>query len=550
MFKFIKLLSVLLIFMLSACNEDGATQTYKPSVNEPSVNEPSVNKPSVNEPSVNKPSVNEPSVNEPSVNEPSVNEPSVNKPSVNEPSVNEPSVNEPSVNEPSVNEPSVDEPSVNEPSVNEPSVNEPSVDEPSVDESKVHIFDLGDDGFTRSWLGGDINYRFRITKKEGNNEQNLANENFEVIRLDTPNDVSISTNNMLDSNGEGNIKLTLPINDGDSRVIKIKIRINNYNDFFEKHFFQDGHNKEGVIYIPEPEYIGKSVFTIGTIVDNKDIINTPNSEYKEVLETVQHKFFHVRKKEYYARSLAKDEHDSKMCWAMTASTLIHDWMNTNSENIKQYINKKKEENQEYTLRAECESKYYFDPRDSEYIRNGEKNPSSSSFSNIADKFRKVFPDSPDLIVSGLRWYLMGFDEWKEGGPACFKDILTQKEDFIEIVKPTTIEELSYYISDALKNKYSIGLDYITAQLSHAIVIKGATFDENGLIKELWIADNNNPISTIATVKVLEKKDQYGYSDVYLSYYLTKNDDLYTKKRILYLVFIKPATDRWQNFLNK
>lgn len=163
--------------------------------------------------------------------------------------------------------------------------------------------------------------------------------------------------------------------------------------------------------------------------------------------------------------------DSEMCWAATASNLLHWWFHHNEAYILKYQN--------YT----GPDYHYPLPQAQE--------------SDIFQTFIDAFENEAGYCEEGLNWFIHGDTPRLPAmiapiNPAgYFKDVFPEGVKLGQNIAGLSKERFNETIKDALKNKKGIGMSKGPIRLSHVVTIWGAEFDENGDVSYIYMADNND-----------------------------------------------------------
>lgn len=195
----------------------------------------------------------------------------------------------------------------------------------------------------------------------------------------------------------------------------------------------------------------------------------------------------VNIRKHYSRDHMQN--DSMLCWAMTASNMLHYWLEENKSEITAYLQKKgiTEDSSNY--------KKYFP----NYVPNADKtNPNDSDIAHFFIANVQNSPFGGDLM-SSLNWYLFGRNDFKlaKNGitpPALFKDLLPENADRTFLVRQEGVgnkEHFEQVIKETLKNGDLLALEYSPdGRGLHIVTVWGASYTADGSIAELWVADSD------------------------------------------------------------
>ena len=164
--------------------------------------------------------------------------------------------------------------------------------------------------------------------------------------------------------------------------------------------------------------------------------------------------------------------DGRMCWAATASNLLHWWFVQNKAYIDMYADKYQGPDYRYPLPKKQES-------------------------DIFQCFIDAFDDAGGFADTGVNWFIHGKIPSKpqrdypynDGG--YFKDIFPEEVTLCRSVGGLNKTLFNETIKEALSNKKAIGMVESMAGQAHSMTIWGAEFDENGDISYIYVADNND-----------------------------------------------------------
>ena len=178
------------------------------------------------------------------------------------------------------------------------------------------------------------------------------------------------------------------------------------------------------------------------------------------------------------RSSGSTTNDRNLCWAATASNMIHWWLDRNRENVDRYCT-------ENGVAPSSIPQVFTDRHKSE----------------VFDVFKKSFEDNGSYIKEGLRWYFYGQYDSMGNGAALrpvgtggyFKDVFNDHSGMTEYKAIGTMEHLTAALKSAFEKKQAIGLEitFQTLPTGHAMTIWGARFDEYGEATHIYYVDNDD-----------------------------------------------------------
>ena len=269
-----------------------------------------------------------------------------------------------------------------------------------------------------------------------------------------------------------------------------------------------------------------------------------NSDYVSVWkENENTKFFNVRKLHFVMRDTMApycyNSSDSNMCWAMTASNMLHWWGEQNKELINRYKNK------------------YNSTYDFSYTKGLEDNKEYEK-SKIAALFRSNCVNSGNEIRNGLEGFLFSSANSPFKGiasPKYFDKVFSKDNNIVNVETPHSKKEFERILKEAFNSKKAIGLDtHDGGGNLHAITLWGAAFDGDENIIAIYIADNNNPNNEMITYGIRYQKDIYEENEEennypYLINYAVKKSIINIDKWIDRITTLDKGESQWQAWSN-
>lgn len=150
-----------------------------------------------------------------------------------------------------------------------------------------------------------------------------------------------------------------------------------------------------------------------------------------------------------------------MCWAATASNVLHWWMERNADNIRRY------------------GKYK-----GPYKYNGE-----AEESDIFKHFVDNWPNEGNNTADGFQWFLRGFGSKPNGG--FLSDVLKKNYKIFDILRSASSGilkgKLAQFCEKALLNGDLLGL----AMFDHEHSVWGVDFDADGFVKGFFVTDSRD-----------------------------------------------------------
>ncbi|MGP1495270.1 MAG: IdeS/Mac family cysteine endopeptidase [Treponema sp.] len=269
-----------------------------------------------------------------------------------------------------------------------------------------------------------------------------------------------------------------------------------------------------------------------------------NSDYVSVWkENENTKFFNVRKLNFVMKNTMSSHcyqgSDSNMCWAMTASNMLHWWGEQNKELINRYKNK------------------YGSTYDFSYTKGLEDNKEYEK-SKIAALFRRNCVNSGNEIRNGLEGFLFSSANSTFKGiasPKYFDKVFSKDNNIVNVETPHSKKEFERILKEAFNSKKAIGLDTRDGRGNlHAITLWGAAFDGDENIIAIYIADNNNPNNEMITYGIRYQKNIYEENEEennypYLINYAVKKSIINIDKWIDRITTLDKGETQWQAWSN-
>ena len=270
-----------------------------------------------------------------------------------------------------------------------------------------------------------------------------------------------------------------------------------------------------------------------------------NQNYVAVWEENENtKFFNVRKLKFVMKNTMSSHcyqgSDSDMCWAMTASNMLHWWGEQNKELINRYKNK-------------YGSTYGFS-----YTK-GLQDDKEYEKSKIAALFRSNCINKGNEIRNGLEGFLFSSDNSPFKGiasPKYFDKVFSKTDKIVNVEIPHSKKEFERILKEAFNSKKAIGLDTRDGRGNlHAITLWGAAFDGDENIIAIYIADNNNPNNEMITYGIRYQKNIYEENEEennypYLINYAVKKSAIYINKYIDRITTLDKGESQWQAWSNR
>ena len=260
-----------------------------------------------------------------------------------------------------------------------------------------------------------------------------------------------------------------------------------------------------------------------------------NSNYVTVWkENENTKFFNVRKLHFVMRDTMApycyNSSDSNMCWAMTASNMLHWWVEQNKDLVNKY-------NPDYNFL---------------YTKGLEDNEEYKK-SKIAAVFRSNCINKGNEIRNGLEGFLFssGHIPFKKiENPKYFDKVFSKTNNIVTVETLYSKQEFEDIIKNALASKKAIGLDISDGKNLHAITLWGAAFDGDENIIAIYVVDNNNPNNEMFTYGIRYQKNIYADAEEnypYLINYAVKKSAIYINKYIDRITTLDKGEEQWKKW---
>ena len=260
-----------------------------------------------------------------------------------------------------------------------------------------------------------------------------------------------------------------------------------------------------------------------------------NSDYITVWkENENTKFFNVRKLHFVMRDTMAPycykSSDSNMCWAMTASNMLHWWVEQNKDLVNKY-------NPAYNF---------------SYTKGLENNKEYEK-SKIAAVFRSNCRNTGNEIRNGLEGFLFssGHNPFKKiENPKYFDKVFSKTNNIVTVETSYSKQEFERIVKNAFNSKKAIGLDISDGRNLHAITLWGAAFDGDENIIAIYVVDNNNPNNEMFTYGIRYEKSIYSDAEdnyPYLINYAVKKSGIDINKYIDRITTLDKGEEQWQKW---
>lgn len=217
------------------------------------------------------------------------------------------------------------------------------------------------------------------------------------------------------------------------------------------------------------------------------------------------------------------ESDGYMCWAATASNLLHWWLDRNKNYVDAYY-----------------ARYGGERCPMKYQRMTEENQNHSEIFNF---FKDCFYDLGSWDTGGVNWFINGDNtnlsyNSNVGFKGFFHELFSKKDPIATENRNTSKENFNKCIKDAFLNNKAIGFSVYgfngPGSKQHSMTIWGAEFDAEGNVSNLYFCDNNYGETEPNHASLKRFKIVYDDSDIQGSYLvpLDNNDGTQSKAKAI------------------
>lgn len=171
--------------------------------------------------------------------------------------------------------------------------------------------------------------------------------------------------------------------------------------------------------------------------------------------------------------------DGNLCWAATASNLLHWWLEHNRKYVEAY-----------------ETKYPGNPCPKEYRQMTEDNQNHSEVFNF---FKKSFPNLGSWETGGVNWFINGDGRnltvnSNKDFTGFFDKVFSRDNAVATETRNMSKENFNHWMKEAFRTNKAIGFSVFgfanAGSGMHAMTIWGAEFDADGNVAYLYFCDNN------------------------------------------------------------
>lgn len=277
------------------------------------------------------------------------------------------------------------------------------------------------------------------------------------------------------------------------------------------------------IKLPEPplpnfggnskKYIDRDVFVDGITIKEDDWVESLSKGL----------YYAVRKS--HSGWYDTDQSWLNLCWAGSASNLLHWWHDKNKDNVQNYYD--------------------------HYAPLGYEKPDITyegwGKSHIFGYFSVKFPNKGYYTDRALQWYIAGKDDYQPDGGGFYKEVFGGDTSFVEFVGALTQYKFQLAMEKAFDNNMGIGGAEINMSGSHAITIWGAHYNSEGLIDRIYVADsatvpgNNTPGKQETGVSAVDIVYDSATGQVRMKTYLGGTIPLTA------VILLSNGADKWEEF---
>lgn len=172
--------------------------------------------------------------------------------------------------------------------------------------------------------------------------------------------------------------------------------------------------------------------------------------------------------------------DGSMCWAASASNVIHWWLYHNSKYIEAY-----------------EAEYKEEPCPKEYRK---MTPSDQQHSEVFNFFKASYPNLGSWDTGAVNWFINGDGRnliycYNEDFKGFFHHVFSINDAVAVEKRNVTKENFNLWLKDAFRNHKAIGF-YANgftglSTRNHSMTIWGAEFDAEGNVAFVYFCDSND-----------------------------------------------------------
>lgn len=375
-----------------------------------------------------------------------------------------------------------------------------------------------------------------------NNNQEISNDNKNTNNNEKDN--SNSSNNNIDNEKDNKNQNTNPSCNNKSSESKI----NNKQEEDKSQPKQKEEKLNWDTYIDEDNKERRILWLKGIQPPKMGIDGDFKKEFE--FNYLNYKAPYIQDKGYYDQNKSKTEiYDLKLCFAAVASNMLYYWIFENIENIKKYIENLTKNN--YFENIEPNTL-----KDLRYYINNKPNQEKSI---IYDLFKLYFKDKngfqTDIVID---FFINGYTPNPNGGTNWEENFEKASEGgfFYEVFKEKILTErffsgnlkrFSLDIYKRLSQNYSIGIEHTigSRQTNHIVTLWGAEFDENNIIKALYVTDSDDQHEKNVGIKryiVVEEGNR-----------VKINNNIKHKHQGSYIEYVhtlKTNLNDWENYFNK
>lgn len=233
--------------------------------------------------------------------------------------------------------------------------------------------------------------------------------------------------------------------------------------------------------------------------------------------------------------------DDNLCWAATASNILHWWFRVNADYIRRYDE----------LHPDKAKKR----PSSDYPKVGTVHMGGSQFqeSEIFQYFINHFVDEGGWGDDGFNWFVSGTVPTmpamtQDSGGGFFSDVFPKGKHLATNKQGLSKDIFTETIIDVIENHKALGLTSLSGR-THLMSVWGAEFDDEGYVKAIYLADNNalqstKPYDKQLTRRLIRYKQFEGYNATYTEMSAFGTDSY---SQISSVVIVDLGTKYWDDY---
>lgn len=233
--------------------------------------------------------------------------------------------------------------------------------------------------------------------------------------------------------------------------------------------------------------------------------------------------------------------DDNLCWAATASNILHWWFRVNADYIRRY-------DELHPDKAKIRPS-------SEYPKTGTQNMGGSIYqeSEIFQYFINHFVDEGGWGDDGFNWFVSGTVPTmpamtQDSGGGFFSDVFPKGKHLATNKQGLSKDIFTETIIDVIENHKALGLTSLSGR-THLMSVWGAEFDDEGYVKAIYLADNNalqssKPYDKQLTRRLIRYKKLEDYNATYTEMSAFGTDSY---SQVSSVVIVDLGTKYWDDY---